>query len=350
MGTASIDPAERVDRLVDEDGEVRVGVFSEPIAEVNYRDYRLLDPFGRRRGRWARRFGFNQFQFTGGLSEGLVFGCAIADMKIAGTAFVYCYDPRTRRFAEQSFRRPFGVGLHLDQTPEHGGARFEGGRNRITMSATETPRQRRLAADLACGLRIDATLDEADPAIEPMRVCTRAGATGWVYARKTAGVPASGTVVWDGATYDLRALGVYGHHDWSAGYMRRETFWNWGCLSGRLPDGRAVGLNVSCGVNETSFTENCFWLDGRLHKLDTVHFEYDRRELARPWRLSSFDGRLKLEFRPEGAHAEKVNAWVLASNFNQLFGRYHGWLETAAGERMGIDGMLGYVESHYAKW
>jgi len=350
MDTPSLDGAQCADRLVDANGEVRIGLFSEPIGEVNYRDFRLLDPFARPRGRWARRFGFKQFQFTGGLSEGLVFGCAVADLGIAGTAFAYCYDPRTRRLIERSFQRPLAIGLRVDQFPERGSARLDGGRDRIALSAGESPRRRRLVADLACGLTIDATLDEEDPPIEPMRICTRAGATGWVYARKTAGVRVSGTLVWDGVSYDLEALGVYGHHDWSAGYMRRQTFWNWGCLSGRLPNGRVVGLNVSCGVNETSFTENCFWLDGRLHKLDTVNFVYDRSDLARPWRIASFDGRLRLEFRPEGAHAEKVNALVLASNFNQLFGRYHGWLATTAGERISVDGMLGYVESHYAKW
>ena len=131
--------------------------------------------------------------------------------------------------------------------------------------------------------------------------------------------------------------------------MRRHTFWNWGCLAG-ISGGRVLGMNVSCGVNETSFTENCFWVDGQLHKLDTVYFDYDRRELMRPWRVSSFDGRLQLEFHPEGRHAEKINAWIVASDFNQLVGRYTGWLQTAGGERLAVDGMLGYMERHYAKW
>jgi len=103
-------------------------------------------------------------------------------------------------------------------------------------------------------------------------------------------------------------------------------------------------------VNETSFTENCFWVDGRLHKLDTVAFHYNRRDLMQPWRVRSFDGRLQLDFVPEGTHAENVNAWIVASNFNQLCGRYTGWLETPAGERIGVNGLLGYMESHYAKW
>ena len=132
--------------------------------------------------------------------------------------------------------------------------------------------------------------------------------------------------------------------------MRRETFWNWGCLAGRLTDGRIVGLNVSCGVNETSFTENCFWIDGRLHKVDAVVFDYDRTDLSRPWRLDSYDGRVRLQFTPEGRHAERINVWLVASNFNQLFGRFDGEFTTAGGERLPIHGMLGYVESHYAKW
>jgi len=337
-------------RLVNAAGKIRFGIFQEPVHEVNHRDFPLADPFGRPRARLGRYFAFNQFQFLGALAEELVFGCAVADLKYVGTAFVYCYDPRDRRLREYSFRRPLAIGTRFDRYPETGTVIFRSRGNRIEMLASEVPRERRLVVQLACGISIDAVFSEERPAIEPLRICTRAGAAGWVFARKTAGLAMSGTVEWEGVTYDLGTIGIYGHHDWSAGFMRRHTFWNWGCLAGRTRDGRVLGMNVSCGVNETSFTENCFWLDGRLHKLDSVAFEYDHRDLARPWRLASYDGRLELEFRPEGKHAEKVNAWVVATNFNQLFGRYYGRLETAEGERVAIDGMLGYAESHYAKW
>src|SRR5205807_1843203 len=136
---------------------------------------------------------------------------------------------------------------------------------------------------------LDATFSETDPLLQPMYICTPAGPTGWVYARKTAGHAISGELQWNGRRIDLTPLALRGHHDWSAGYMRRHTFWNWGCLAGQLPDGRVLGMNISCGVNETSFTENCFWVDGVLHKLDTVHFDYERRDLMTPWRVRSFD-------------------------------------------------------------
>jgi len=338
-----------VSRLVDERGDVRLGIFAEAILDVNHADFDLTDPFGRRVGPLRRRFAYNQFQFLGGLCDTLVFGCALADVKYAGTAFVYCYEPPARRFADASFQRPLALGMHHPQTPETGTASFRSGATSIEMTGVAAPRQRRLVVRTK-RIAIDAVFDEEDPPIEPMRICTRAGATGWVYARKTAGQRVTGTLAVDERRFDLDAIGMRGHHDWSAGFMRRHTFWNWGCLAGRTADGRIAGLNVSCGVNETSVTENCFWIDGRLHKVDTVAFDYDQRDLMKPWRLASADGRVALEFVPEGRHVERVKALVLASNFHQLFGRFSGTLTTAAGERIAIERMLGFCEDHYAKW
>lgn len=336
-------------RLIAADGSVRLGIFDAAIDEVNHRDFVFRDPFGKPRGRLAHHFGYHQFQFLGGLSERLVFGCAIVETRWIASAFVYCYDPATRRRVEHSVKRPFGIGLQQSDTPETGSTTFAAGGARFAMSAASAPRARLLTVE-AGPIAIDARFDEEQPPMEPMRICTRAGATGWVYARKTAGLGVSGTLRWDGNQYDLGALGIHGHHDWSGGFMRPETFWNWGCLAGRTADGRIVGLNVSCGVNETSFTENCFWVDGRLHKVDTVAFDYDRDDLMRPWRLHSADGRVALVFTPEGMHVERVKALVLATNFRQLFGRFTGTLTTAGGERVAIGAMLGFCEDHYAKW
>jgi len=339
-----------VNRLIAPNGDVRIGIFAQPIDEVNHADYELLNPFGRRVGALRRYFAFNQFEFLGGLSEDLVFGVAIANVRYAGTAFVSVYDPRSKTFDEHSLRAPLAIGFNADLLPEHGTASVQIGRNRIRMSATTTPGRRDLHVDLPGRVTIEATFHEDSPSIAPMRICTPVAGCGWVYARKTAGQRVEGKLVANGRTVDLGGIGTLGHHDWSAGYMRRETFWNWGCLAGRLADGRVVGMNVSCGVNETSYTESCFWLDGALHKVDSVCFEHDRRDVMRPWRIHSYDGHVDLSFQPEVRHAENLNAFVVASNFNQLIGRYHGTLRTAAGEALAIDNQLGYAERHYAKW
>lgn len=336
-------------RLI-EAGRVRVGIFDAPIDEVNHADFPLVDALDRHVGRLRRHFSFNQFEFLGGVSDELVFGCAIADVKYAGTAFVYAYRPLSGEMTSRSFRRPLAAGIWFDQQPESGVTEMRVGANFVQMRGHRQPCMRSLRVHLDDGFEIDAELSEELPPIEPMRICTPAGAAGWVYARKTAGLRVSGKLTAGGRTYDLNRLGVLGHHDWSAGYMRRHTFWNWGCLAGRTGDGRIVGMNVSCGVNETSFTENCFWLEGKLHKIDTVRFEYDRNDLMRPWHLTSYDGRLDLTFQPATRHRERLNALLVASNFSQIIGYYDGGLQTAAGERLPIHRVPGYAEWHYAKW
>jgi hypothetical protein len=42
------------------------------------------------------------------------------------------------------------------------------------------------------GTRIDARFSEAQPAFQPMSLCTPSAVNGWVYARKVAGVRCSG--------------------------------------------------------------------------------------------------------------------------------------------------------------
>lgn len=341
----------RTGRLVTPDGEVRLGLFREPVTHVNHADYDLRTPFGRPVRGLRRRLAYNRFAFLGALSEELVFGCAVADVGWAGTAFVTLTDPATGEQGGASLRAPFARGVHLDDAPESGAALARRGRRHIAMRAEAEPPRRHLRVSLPReGVAIDAVFREDAPPVTPLRICTRTGPSGWVFARKSAGFAVEGTVRWGGRTVDLADARARGHADWTAGFMRRHTFWNWGCLSGTTRDGRALGLNVSCGVNETSFTESCFWLDGALEKLGSVHFAYDRHDPMKPWRLASSDRRLALVFEPASRHAESVSAGVVASRFQQLLGRYTGELVTAAGERIPVDDLLGWAEVHYAKW
>ncbi|MCA9691504.1 MAG: DUF2804 domain-containing protein [Nannocystaceae bacterium] len=336
--------------LIDAAGEVRLGIFSAPIELVDERAYRLTDPFDRPITGLRKRFASKRFEFVGLVSPALIVGCAIVDLRYVGSSFVYLFEPPTRRFRSYSLRAPLALGTRFRRTPERGRSSFRAGGRRLSITADPDARTRALAVSLPGVLEIDALIDEASPALTPMCICTRTGATGWTYTRKAAGAPARGVVRWEGRDYELEALGACGSSDYSAGYMRRETSWLWGCFSGQLADGRRVGFNAACGVNETSFNENCFWVDGRRHDLHGVHFDFDRAALSEPWRLRTQDGRVDLEFTPEGEHRERLNAWLLASNFTQLLGRFHGRLRDEAGEVVAIDGVHGFVERQFARW
>lgn len=333
-------------QLIDPRGDVRLGRFDEAVELVNHTDYDLWTPMDRPAGWLTRRLRFNQFEFMGLLAPDLVIGAAISDIRYVGVAFAYAHQPSTGRSVVVGQKLPLGLGARMVQTPESGISEFTGLGLRVEMSALGNARSLRVRSRR---LRIDATLSEGQR--PPLRVCTRAGETGWSFTRKASGHAVTGAASFDGVKVDLAEHELLGLHDWSAGFMRRETFWNWAALATVTHNGRRVGLNLSCGVNETSFSENAVWVDDACHPLPQVHFSYDRRALDAPWQVSDASGRVSLSFVPAlTAHQENINAVVVASNFRQMFGHYTGRIELADGEVIALEGAPGFAERHFARW
>ncbi len=337
-------------RLIGADGRPAFGVFADAVGEVNIGDYRHRTPMGRTAGFLDRWLGFKRFQYFGVISDEVLFGCALADLRTLALAFVYVHVPGVGMVVERSVRAPLGLGVRLSTSPIGGTSRFASGALQVDFAYSAAPRRKSVRVRLGKDLDVEASFDESAARFEPMSLCTRVGRNGWVYAHKVAGVPVTGRLRSARGEIDLARAKAYAHHDFSAGYMRRETFWNWACLSGRSADGHAIGLNVSCGVNETSFSENCFWLDGRIHPLGLCHFEYDWDRPLEPWRVASGDGRLELDFQPEGQHRERLDLGFAASDFKQVFGRFRGELRTAEGRVVPVADCYGFVEDQYAKW
>ncbi|MES2820805.1 MAG: DUF2804 domain-containing protein [Pseudomonadota bacterium] len=338
-----------MDQLIQANGQPYYGLFPRAPGEVNYRDFDFRSPMGRRLGAWHKRRSFHQFQYFGLISDQLIGGCALADLSLVGIGFVYLFHPASGRMIERRFKRPMGLGTQFSQAPDNGVCELRSGRNLLRLENRGASREKRLLVELDDGTRIEAAFSETQPAFQPLCLCTPTAVNGWVYAQKVAGLRCTGSVHSALGDFDLGALDTFAHHDWSAGYMRRETHWNWACLSGQAGAQR-VGLNLSCGVNETSFTENCFWLDGELIKVDSVRFTYDRDRPLEPWRIDSFDGQVELRFEARGLHQERLNLGLLASNFKQVFGRFRGVLRPAGRPPVPIADLWGFVEDHYAKW
>jgi hypothetical protein len=339
----------QMERLIQADGQPQYGIFTAPPELINYRDFAFRSPMGRRLGALAKWRRFHQFQYFGLISEQLIGGCALANLSLAGIGFVYLFHPPSGRMIERQFKLPLGFGTRFSQRPDDGLCELRSGRNLLRLENCPSPKEKRLLVELDDGTRIDACFSEVEPAFQPMCISTPAAVNGWVYAQKVAGVRCTGEVRSRLGDFDLQRIGAFAHHDWSAGYMRPETHWNWACLSG-LAAGQRVGLNLSCGVNETSYTENCYWLDGELIKVDTVHFTFDRAQPLRPWRISSHDGQVNLQFVARGLHQDRSNLGILASNFKQIFGQFHGVLRPPGRADVAIDNLWGFVEDQYVKW
>ena len=331
-------------------GLPRLGYFDEVINKINCEDFNYKSPLGSRRGKLAKKFGFKEFQFIGLLSEDLIIGCAIADIKYVSNAFIYFYDPRNKDFEEFSFLNPFALKTNLSRRPHEGKNSFYKGNNSIEITPFG-PSKRLLSARLKGGQKVHLTLTE-DSGSGPLRVCTKTGATGWTYTEKSNGLNVSGTVHWKGVTRKIEGHKYVANIDISMGYMRRETYWNWASFSGFTDAGpvkEKVGLNLASGVNETSYSENCFWIGEKRIHLNGASFSFDRENPRKRWTIKTQDKSIDLEFVPEEERSEKINLFFLASNFQQMIGKFYGVVRD--GEReININGLWGFTEDHFAKW
>ncbi|QQD18460.1 DUF2804 domain-containing protein [Spongiibacter nanhainus] len=333
--------------LVDGAGRIQFGPKPNGVSEVNFRDFPLQTAMDRRLPRWRRYWAFNQFQFVALSHSDLLVGVAIADLKLVSNAFVYLFQPSTGAFEEFSFLQPLARHTGISTNPEAGVSTFSRGSNRVEMHSSQG--QRQLIVTIADGPTIQARFDDRH-CQAPLGLCTRSGYQGWTYTHKNAALPvAEGTIHWRGKNYSLSPQQTLASIDWSGGYMRRETAWNWASLSTRLEDGRRLGLNLAAGVNETGYSENSAWLDGRRTDIDLVDFQFDRQDHTAPWRVRSRDGAIDLDFVPAGKRQEKINAGLIASNFRQFFGRFSGTL-TLQGEVLSLSDHWGLTEDHYARW
>jgi hypothetical protein len=342
-------PANQV--LITNKGKPRLGHFDQIVEHINVEDADYRTPFNRPASRWRKHFNFKRFQYFGGVSETVIFGCALADTRYVGAVFVYVYDIGSNELKTWDFKTPLALGMNLSNRQDNQVSRFSLGSKHIELGySVDHSGERRKSLKLNFGneLQIDACMVE-EPGYQSMVQCAPASINGWIYAQKTAALAVNGEIKSTLGHYTLGDSGCFGHTDYSAGFMRRETFWNWACFSGRNNNTK-LGLNLSWGVNETGYSENCLWVDARLHPLPQVQFEFDRDDDSGVWKVSSLDGRVDLEFLPKGLYQQSVNALFLANNFKQIFGTFRGTVIDDDGVHHAVDSLYGFVEDQYAKW
>jgi hypothetical protein len=91
-------------------------------------------------------------------------------------------------------------------------------------------------------------------------------------------------------------------------------------------------------------------VDGRLSKLSAVRFDFDERDVTRPWRMQTTDGKCRLEIRPMGERKGYINYGFFVDDYHQPFGPFSGTLIDSDGVSYDIDGFFGVTEHHRARF
>ena len=174
------------------------------------------------------------------------------------------------------------------------------------------------------------------------------------YNQKTNCMPSSGKVTFDNQEYIFNKEDSFAVLDWGRGVWTYKNTWYWASASGVI-DGHLFGLNIGYGYGDNSAaSKNMLFYDNVGHKLEKVELQIPQKDgkddFLSPWKVTSSDHRLELEFVPFMDRASNMDYVVLGSNQHQVFGKYNGYAILDDGKKIELKDFVGFAEKVCNKW
>jgi len=109
--------------------------------------------------------------------------------------------------------------------------------------------------------------------------------------------------------------------------------------------GRLLGFSAGFGTeNCASGTENAFFVNGIIHKLELVTFHIILKNGAIPTRFTSSDLRLDMSFYPVQQHKLKSSNLFQSDRTSEAFGFFSGAVILDDGSKLAFERLAGFVE------
>jgi len=330
---------------------VNFGTFEAPPRNVNifdadtFRD--SLFP-----AEWIKKMRLKRWQFYMVTHPEVTFGFIVIDLVVVSSSFFYVFDRVERKFFEHKrikVDRNFGIAdsLYSGRTYFRDirysvdiDNRLDDGRHDI---------KARIPGGRRPGIDADFTLLQSPEYVKPLVVSLPVGDNRGMYSHKVI-CPALGRFSFGKKTVELdpsRDTCVLDEHK---AFYPHHTYWKWATFGIVGDDGKILGMNVTDNLieNQDRWNENAIWSGGEISLLGPVKFDFDIDDVTRPWKIRDGEGRLDLDFLPEGAKIDKTNALVVRMNYSQPYGTFSGKLVDAAGKTHEIDNAFGITEYHDA--
>jgi hypothetical protein len=285
---------------------------------------------------WGRT---KRWEYWGVVSPTHVVGMTVSSLDYAALYSLYLLDRTTGREIERSDIVPLARGVLL---PERTGTASGRGKD-LSFDFAGTPAATTLRGT-APGVDIDLVV-RREPGHEALGVVVPWSPTRFQYTVKDVALPVSGRLVVDGVEVPV-GDGAYAVLDSGRGKWPYSVTWNW--AAGSSPGGRGLTLGGKW-TDGTGSTENALLVDGRLHKIgEELRWEYDRTDWERPWRISGET--VDVRFHPFHERAAATDLKIVASETHQCFGEFSGWACTDDGDRVSVDGLVGWAEEARQRW
>jgi len=137
---------------------------------------------------------------------------------------------------------------------------------------------------------------------------------------------------------------AWGIYDWKREVRPRQDIRYWAAACG-MAGGRLVGFNIGYGSSDSSAgTENAFFVDGIVHKLDQVTFHIPSADWLEEWKFTSSDKRLEINFSPSQEREEHRRFFFHSSKYRQVYGTFSGRAILDDGSQVPFWNISGFAE------
>ncbi len=291
---------------------------------------------------WGRT---KRWEYWGLVTPEHILGITVSSLDYAGVHSVYLLERATGSETTADAVVPLARGGRLAPRCGVGGSRMSAGGLRIALD--ETPEGTRIRVRTpVVDLDVVALLPDGH---ESLSVVVPWSRRLFQYTVKDLGRPLRGRLRVAGAAYAVEPATSFGVLDHGRGRWPYSITWNWGAGYGAV-QGRSVGLQVGGRWTDgTGSTENALFVDGVAHKIsEDLAWDYDASDWMRPWRIRG--ERVDAVLTPFHERASRTDLGVVASEVHQCFGTWTGWASTTDGERVALDGIVGWAEEARNRW
>ena len=286
------------------------------------------------------------------------FGIAltIADNSYMGLGSVSLLDFKNKSYITKSVMKwfPFGK-TNLPSTSRVGDVSFKS--KKLILDFINTGMKRTLKCHFSKfdkNIDFDCEIDLFDEPQESMVIATPFEKKHhFYYNQKINCMRAKGKATFGGKVFNLNPEECFAVLDWGRGVWTYSNTWYWSSMS-VLINGKKIGFNLGYGFGDTSkATENMIFYDGLAYKTEEVTFHIPqvngKDDYLSPWKFTSNDGAVDLEFTPILDRSDNTNLLVLKSNQHQVFGLFSGTLKFQD-KTVEIKNQIGFAEKVTNLW
>lgn len=309
-----------------------IGWSRRPITHCN-----LPERLGRRK-RW------NDWRL---LTPDWMLAITLADLDYIGFANVHFIDLHNGRQLVRTVRSLFSRGISLPDEPRQA-IRFQ--HHDLYLEANETDTALELiirSTDLIDSPLSGRFVIQHPRHLDSINLVVPLGGLAFNCASRQVGLPLQGSLSLGSQHFQSSHSLSFAALDFSRGIWPYRSHWLRAAFAG--PGG--VAANFGSGWTDGSgLNENAIWLGGQMHKLaETIHFKPDSQ---RPgyWHLHDDYGRVQLHFTYLQEQRNEESMLCLKMYRQLAYGRFDGMLIGENGERVKIDGLMGWIGKNTARW